>query len=185
MRFGYARVSTSDQNLGLQIDALEALGCERIFQETISSRRTERPELQALWAQLRDGDEVAVYKLDRIARSTKELLELMEELGRRGVAVRSIHEPWADTTTPGGKMIMTVFAGIAEFERELIRQRTDDGRKAAQARGVRFGRPSRLSKAQIGLLLDARQGGKSVSELAEAFCVSRDTIYRTIKAAQA
>ena len=183
MKFGYARVSTSEQNLDLQLDALNACGCDRIFQETISSRRADRPELQALLAQLRANDELVVYKLDRIARSTRELLGLMEDLTKHGIAVRSNHEPWANTTTAGGKMIMTVFAGIAEFERDLTRQRTSDGRKAAMARGVKFGRPTRLSKAQTDLLVLARTEGKSVAELADAFNVSPDTIYRTLKAA--
>ncbi len=185
MRFGYARVSTSEQNLGLQLDALKAERCERVFQETVSSRRAERPELRALLGQLRAGDEIVVYKLDRLARSTMQLLEMMEDLGRRDVAVRSIHEPWADTSTAHGKMIMTVFAGVAEFERDLIRQRTLDGRKAALARGVRFGRPPRLSKAQREHLLGAWRSGTPPAELAEIFDVSTDTIYRAIKAAQA
>ncbi len=133
-----------------------------------------------LCAMLREGDVVVVYKLDRIARSTRELLDIMDRFREQGVAVTSLHEPWADTTTPSGKMIMTIMAGIAEFERDLIQQRAKDGREAAKRRGVHMGRPAKLNKGQIGLIADARNNGRSVKELAISFGVSRDTIYRVL-----
>lgn len=180
MKFGYARVSTTDQNLSLQLDALEAYGCDEIASETISSRYKNRPEWANLLHKLRAGDQVVVYKLDRIARSTTELLRIVEDFQTRGIALKSLHEPWADTTSSVGKLMITVMAGIAEFERDLIRQRSHDGRKAAKRRGVRFGRPSKLSPAQIRLIKDARRNGVSVGELSTAFCVSKDTVYRAL-----
>jgi len=178
MKFGYARVSTTDQNLDLQQDALSAVKCDRIFEEKISSRKRERPIWENLCALLREGDVVVVYKLDRIARSTRELLDIMDRLREQGVAVKSLHEPWADTTTPSGKMIMTIMAGIAEFERDLIQQRAKDGREAAKRRGVHMGRPAKLTPDQIDLISLARAEGRSIKELAASFNVSPDTVYR-------
>jgi DNA invertase Pin-like site-specific DNA recombinase len=181
MKFGYARVSTVEQNLGLQIDALLNADCDRIFEETISSRKVERPVWEQLQSLLRAGDTVMVYKLDRIARSTSELLAVMDRFNEMGVAVGSLHEPWVNTSSPSGKMIMTIMAGIAEFERELIRQRAADGREAAKRRGVHMGRPAKLNRGQIELIVSAKNNGHSVSELAASFRVSPDTIYRALK----
>lgn len=139
VKIGYARVSTTDQNLELQLAALNKAGCGRIYQEKISGAKRERPELQRLLDQLRPNDIVVVWKLDRLARSTNHLLELVELMKVAEVSFCSLSEPWADTSSHAGKMIMTVFAGIAEFERDLIRERTSAGRKAALTRGVRFG----------------------------------------------
>jgi len=180
MKFGYARVSTTEQNLDLQQDALSANECDRIFEEKVSSRKKDRPVWENLCALLREGDVVMVYKLDRIARSTRELLDIMDRFRDRGVAVRSLQEPWADTTTPSGKMIMTIMAGIAEFERDLIKQRTKDGREAAIRRGVHMGRPSKLTPNQIDLLQLAQSEGRSVKQLAADFGVSPDTVYRVL-----
>lgn len=180
MKIGYARVSTAEQNLDLQIDALKGAACDEIRQEKISSRVAERPELDALWNFLREGDELIVYKLDRIARSTRELLDRLDELAQRGVALKSLNEPWADTTSASGKLIVTIFAGIAEFERELIHQRTSDGRVAAMARGVKFGRKPKLTKQQKQFIIDGHKQGKSVKELADGFLVSADTVYRLL-----
>ena len=126
MKIGYARVSTTEQNLYLQLTALHDAGCTQIRQEKISSRDLERPELETLWQYLREGAELIVYKLDRIARSTCEFLDRLDDLAQRRVALKSLNEPWADTTSASGKLIATIFAGIAEFERELIRQRSSD-----------------------------------------------------------
>lgn len=123
MKIGYARVSTEDQNLSLQLDALKKAGCERIFKEKVSGVLRDKPELSKLLEHLRKGDTVIVWKLDRLARSTRELLDTMETIGEAGAKFQSLSEPWADTTSAGGKLIMTVFAGIAEFERDLIRER--------------------------------------------------------------
>jgi DNA invertase Pin-like site-specific DNA recombinase len=141
MIIGYARVSTDDQNFSLQRAALEAAGCKRIFEEKISGAKRDRPELIRMLDQTRDGDVVVVSRLDRLARSTRHLLEIAERLRDAQAGLRSLHEPWADTTSPAGRMVLTIFAGIAEFERELIHERTGSGRDAAKARGVRFGRP--------------------------------------------
>ena len=135
MNIGYARVSTLDQNLDLQMQALRKAGCKKIFREKVSGASRERPEFQRMLEQLRDGDTVIVWKLDRLARSTRDLLETMETIREAGARFQSLSEPWANTTTHAGKLIMTVFAGIAEFERDLIRERTSAGREAAQAAG--------------------------------------------------
>ena len=145
MKIGYARVSTADQNLELQLASLKEAGCQRIFREKVSSAHRQRPELQGMLNQLRAGDTVVVWKLDRLARSTRDLLEIMETIRTAEASFRSLSEPWADTTTHAGKMIMTVFAGIAEFERDLIRECTGAGRQAAKQRGVKFGRPQKLN----------------------------------------
>ncbi len=181
MKFGYARVSTTEQNLDLQVDSLKAEECNHIFSEKISSRTKYRPELERLLSQLRVDDELVVYKLDRIARSTVELLNLIESLTNKGVAIRSLNEKWADTSTPAGKAMITVFAGFAEFERDLIRQRTSDGRKSAKKRGVKFGRPKKLSTAQTSMILSSYENGVPIKQLAGLFGVGRDTIYRTLK----
>ena len=142
-KIGYARVSTQDQNLDLQLRALKNAGCRKIFQEKISGSSAVRPEFQRMFDQLREGDVVVVWKLDRLARSTRDLLETMETIRDLGARFQSLSEPWADTTTHAGKMIMTVFAGIAEFERDLIRERTTAGRNAARRRGVLVRTPSK------------------------------------------
>ena len=181
MKFGYARVSTKDQNLSLQLDELQAENCDEYISEKISSRHKERPEWDYLLQKLRAGDTVIVYKLDRIARSTTELLHIVEDFQQKDIALKSLQEPWADTTSSVGKLIITVMAGIAEFERDLIRQRSRDGREAAKKRGVKFGRPAKLSCNQLTLITTAWENGSSAQELAKAFNVSKDTIYRVLK----
>lgn len=178
MKIGYARVSTTDQNLDLQLTALKEAGCGRIYQEKISGAKKERPELQRLLDQLRPDDVVVVWKLDRLARSTQNLLELADLIKNAEASFCSLSEPWADTTSPSGKMIMTVFAGIAEFERDLIRERTGAGRVAAMQRGVRFGRPEKMNAEQKSLAKRLLQEDKSVSEVAKTFNVHKATIYR-------
>ena len=178
MKIGYARVSTQEQNLALQLAALKGDGCIKIYKEKISGAHSHRPELQKMLDQIRKGDTVVVWKLDRLARSTKGLLETTELFADAGVKFKSISEPWADTTTPGGKMIMTVFAGIAEFERDLIRERTGAGRAAALSRGVKFGRPLSLTDEQKRMAFKLRKEGHSMKEIAAAFGVHVATVYR-------
>jgi len=178
MKIGYARVSTLDQNLDLQLQTLKKAGCQKIFREKVSGASRQRPEFQKMLDQLREDDTVLVWKLDRLARSTRHLLETMEIIREAGARFQSISEPWADTTTHAGKMIMTVFAGIAEFERDLIRERTHAGRIAAQTRGVRFGRPPKLNVEQSKLALRLIDEGKAVREIAKTFNVHVATIYR-------
>ncbi len=182
MKIGYARVSTNDQNLENQLQMLQEAGCTKIYKEKISGAKKARPELQQLLEHIRENDILVVCKLDRLARSTHHLLEIVETLRERKATFYSLGEPWADTTSHAGKMIMTVFAGIAEFERDLIRERTSVGREAAMKRGVRFGRPKKLSTEQKKLILQLREEGKSVQELANTFNVDRSTIYRLSRA---
>jgi DNA invertase Pin-like site-specific DNA recombinase len=176
---GYARVSTDDQDLTNQRAELHAAGSTRIFSEKITGTRRERPELARMLEHLRPGDVVIVTRLDRLARSTRDLLDIAERIRAAGADLRSLAEPWADTTTPAGRMVLTVFAGIAEFERSLIIDRTKNGRQAAKNRGVKFGRRPTLSSAQIEhahRLVD--QDGRTIAQAAELLGVHRSTIYR-------
>jgi DNA invertase Pin-like site-specific DNA recombinase len=181
MLIGYARVSTEDQDLAGQRSALKDVGCKRIYEEKVSGARRGRPELARMLDQLRSGDVVVVSRLDRLARSTRDLLEIAEQLKEAEAGLRSLHEPWADTTSPGGRMVLTVFAGIAEFERELIRERTRAGRVAAQARGVRFGRPPKLTADRIALAQRLVGEGTSVPEASKILNVHRATLYRALR----
>jgi DNA invertase Pin-like site-specific DNA recombinase len=183
MKIGYARVSTLEQHLDLQLQALKKAGCTKIFREKVSGASRHRPEFQRMLDHLRPGDIIVVWKLDRLARSTRALLETMETIRDAGARFQSLSEPWADTTTHAGKMIMTVFAGIAEFERDLIRERTQAGRVAAKSRGVRFGRPRKLNPEQTKLVQRLVEEGKAVREVAAAFNVHVATIYRASAAA--
>jgi DNA invertase Pin-like site-specific DNA recombinase len=142
----WAWVSTEDQNLDGQCQRLSAAGCEKLFEEKLSGANRNRPKLEKLIEQLRKGDVLVVTRLDRLARSTSELLRIAERLTEKSAGLQSLDEPWADTTSPSGRMVMTVFAGIAEFERTLIISRTNDGRMAAKARGVTFGRPKKMRR---------------------------------------
>jgi DNA invertase Pin-like site-specific DNA recombinase len=178
MKIGYARVSTEDQHVDLQLDALTQAGCQRLFCEKVSGAGHQRPELLRMLEQLRKGDTVVVWKLDRLARSTRDLLATVETIRAAGATFRSLSEPWADTTSHGGKFILTVFAGMAEFERELIRERTRAGRDMAKRRGVRFGRPKKLNVEQRNLAVRLRAEGKSIKEVAHIFGVHVSTIYR-------
>jgi DNA invertase Pin-like site-specific DNA recombinase len=180
MLIGYARVSTDDQHLDGQRAALRAAGCQRIYEEKISGAKRNRPELTRLLEHLREGDVVVATRLDRLARSTRDLLEVAEILKQANVGLRSLAEPWADTTSPAGKMVLTVFAGIAEFERALIVERTSAGRHAARKRGVRFGRPSKLSAEQIELGRRLISEGNSVRDVARILNCHHATLYRAI-----
>lgn len=181
MKVGYARVSTKDQTLDVQLSTLAEAGCELFFEEKISGAAKKRPQCETMLEQLRKGDVVVVTKLDRLARSTAELLRIAEALNEKSAGLQSLDEPWADTTTPAGKMIMTVFGGIAEFERSLIFTRTQEGREAAQARGVPFGRPSKLRQDQKEVVRDLVKNGQSIASVARTFNVHPATIYRCLE----
>jgi DNA invertase Pin-like site-specific DNA recombinase len=183
MLIGYARVSTDDQDLRLQRAALKEAGCKRTFEEKISGAKRNRPQLAKMIEQLRDEDTVVVTRLDQLARSTRDLLDIAERLKEVGSGLRSLAEPWADTTSPAGRMVLTVFAGIAEFERELIHQRTSSGRMAAKARGVRLGRPPKLTAEQIALGKRLVSEGTSVREAAKLLKCHHATLYRALTAA--
>lgn len=180
MLIGYARVSTDDQTLDQQREALKAAGCKRIFEEKVSGAKRDRPQLAALLHQLRDGDVVTVTRLDRLARSTRHLLDIAELLDAANAGLRSLAEPWADTTSPAGRMVLTIFAGIAEFERSLIHERTSNGRAAAKAKGVRFGRPPALSAEQIALARQIIDEGQNPRAVATMLKVHPATLYRYI-----
>lgn len=183
MKTGYARVSTEDQRLTLQVDAIKKAGCTRIFREKLSGAYRERPELNRMLDHLRKGDIVIVWKLDRLARSTRSLLEIVETINQTGARFPCLSEPWADTTTHAGKMIMTIFAGIAEFERDLICERTGAGRADAHKRSVRFGRPKKMNEEQRKLAQRLLKEGKSVRQVAQTFSVHPATLYRIVKPA--
>jgi DNA invertase Pin-like site-specific DNA recombinase len=178
MKLGYARVSTAEQHLTMQLDLLRQANCERLFQEKHSGAVRDRVALGHLLEQLRAGDTVVVWRLDRLARSTRDLLEIIERIHHAGAAFQSLAEPWADTTSTVGKFIMTVLAGLAEFERDLIRERTRVGRDAARRRGVRFGRPPKLNSDQCALARRLLNEGQAAQQVAKIFGVHVATIYR-------
>ena len=178
MIIGYARVSTDDQSLDSQTDALSAVGAEKVFADKISGSRRARPELDKMLEQLRDGDVVTVTKYDRLARSLKDLLEIVEAIRERGAGFRSLAED-IDTTTPAGRLVFHVFASIAQFERERISERTKEGLASARKRGRIGGRPPALTaaqKAEVCRMRDEEQ--RSISEIARLFKVSERTVRR-------
>lgn len=177
MIIGYARVSTNDQNLDAQTDTLKAAGCDRIYSEKITGGRRDRPELDRILDQLRAGDVVTVTKYDRLARSLRDLLEIIEAIEKQGAGFRSLAED-IDTTTPAGRLVFHVFASVAQFERERISERTLEGLEAARRRGRVGGRPKALSKAQRDEVRSMLDDGRGVSEIAQLFHVSNSTIRR-------
>jgi DNA invertase Pin-like site-specific DNA recombinase len=177
--FGYARVSTDGQTLDAQVVALKADGAGRVFRETASGAKTDRRELARALKSLAEGDTLLVTRLDRLARSTRDLLNSLDTIAKAGAGFRSLHDAWADTTTPHGRLMLTVLGGLAEFERELIRARTGEGRKRAKERGVHMGRPSKLTTHQKRDALKAlTDGTASQADLARRFNVSQSTISR-------
>mgnify|MGYP001570492149 FL=1 len=181
MMIGYARVSTDGQTLDQQRAELKAAGCKRIFEEKASGAHRGRPELAKMLDHLQPGNVVTVTRLDRLARSTRDLLDIAERIGQAEAGLRSLAEPWADTTTPAGRMVLTFFAGVAEFERSLIHERTSAGRAAAKAKGVRFGRPPTLSAEQIAHARQLISEDKKPAEVARLLGVHRATLYRALE----
>ena len=184
MKIGYARVSTADQNLDLQFNALTDYGCTTIYQEKISGKNTDRPELKNLLATLRKDDQVVVWKLDRLGRSLRDLVDLVAVFNEKGVNFVSLHDH-IDTTTATGRFTFNIFASLAEFEREIIRERTKAGLVAARARGKKGGRPSGLSPEKLQLAmtaLDLHDTGKySILEISKRLQIPIATCYRYIK----
>ena len=176
--YGYARVSTNGQALDAQIALLEAAGCRRVFREKVSGAKSDRTELQRLLRTLRPGDIVLVARLDRLARSTRDLLNILASVSQKRAGFRSLGDVWADTTTPHGRLMLTVLGGLAEFERELIRVRTAEGRARAVARGVRLGRRPKLDPHQRHEACRRKRAGEDVASIARAFRVSDSTISR-------
>lgn len=178
MKIGYARVSTLDQNLDLQRDALERAGCEKFFADMASGAVDSRKGLTDAIGFARSGDILVVWKLDRLGRSLKHLIETVNLLDRRGVGFASVQEQ-IDTTTPGGKLVFHVFGALAEFERELIRERTTAGLKAARARGKLGGRPKKLSAKQVEMAQKLYADTTvSIKEICDTLQISRATLYR-------
>lgn len=178
MMVGYARVSTDGQSLEAQQAALKAAGAERIFAEKVSGAVTDRKALAKALAGLQTGDILLVTRLDRLARSTRDLLNILDAISKAGAKFKSLADAWADTTTPHGELMITILAGLATFERHLIRARTDEGRKRAQARGVRFGRPLKLTRYQIEEALARREAGEPLTDIGRSYGVSHSTISR-------
>jgi DNA invertase Pin-like site-specific DNA recombinase len=176
--YGYARVSTRDQDLAGQIAELQAARCGNIFKEKASGTKTDRPELAKAIRRLEPADVLVVTRLDRLARSTRDLLNILDAVGKAGAGFRSLKDIWADTTTAHGRLMLTVLGGLAKFERELIRARTDDGRKRAKARGVRFGRPQALTAHQRKEAIQRIAAGEVKADLARSYGVSQATISR-------
>jgi len=168
---GYARVSTQGQDLTAQLEALKAAGAEAIYREKISGARADRPQLARLMASLKSGDIVVVTKLDRLGRSTRELLELIERIGKVGAAFRSLGDPLWDTSSSQGRLLSTLLAAIADFERDLIRERTGAGRERAMAAGVKFGRKRKLSDYQRIEAIKRRGDGETLVAIAKSYGV--------------
>lgn len=181
MKIGYARTSTQDQNLDLQIDALQQLVCERIYQEKISSVKDNRPELENCLKALRAGDTLYIWRLDRLGRSLKHLVQLINQLQDMDCSLVSIKEN-IDTSTPTGKLTFHIFASLAEFERDLICERTKAGLLSARARGRMGGRPQKLSEKEKSMIRQLmKDRNNSASDIAKRFGVSRATVYNITK----
>src|SRR6478736_3073712 len=175
---GYGRVSTDGQSLTAQVAELKAASCAEIFQEKVSGAKTDRKQLARLLARLDKGDVLVVTRLDRLARSTRDLLNLLGAIADKGAGFKSLRDSWADTTTPHGRLMLTVLGGLAEFERELIRSRTGEGRQRAKARGVVMGRRPKLTPHQRAEALARRDAGETLVDIARSYDVSHSTISR-------
>jgi DNA invertase Pin-like site-specific DNA recombinase len=176
--YGYARVSTDGQTLASQDGQLHQAGCAKVYAEKVSGAVTNRPELGKVLKRLQAGDVLMVARLDRLARSTRDLLNILHTLGERSIGFKSLADAWADTTTPHGRLLVTMLAGIAEFERELIKARTSDGRARAKARGVHMGRPPKLTPHQRAEAIARRNSGETLVDIARSYNVSHPTISR-------
>lgn len=188
---GYARVSTADQSLDMQIEALKSAGCHQVFTDVASGAKAERPGLEKAFEYLREGDTLVVWKIDRLGRSMAHLVQTVDELRERGVGFRSLTDAGIDTTTRNGKLLFNLFATLAEFERDLIRERTKAGLASASARGRHGGRrpvvtPAKLARAQKLMLKEAAGGkGLTVREAAAAINVGKTALYEALKEAEA
>tara|TARA_R110002167_G_scaffold9519_2_gene43356 strand:+ start:1990 stop:2592 length:603 start_codon:yes stop_codon:yes gene_type:complete len=184
MKYGYARVSTKDQNLDLQIDALKKSGCQKIFKETASGAKTSRPKLDELLSIIQKDDVVVIWKLDRMGRSLQHLIKIVNELNEKGIGITSLQDP-IDTTTAQGRLMFNMFASLAEFEKDIIYERTMAGLSSARARGRMGGRPKGLSKSaqEKACVAEAlyKQGELSTEQIAKQLGVSRTTMYKYLK----
>ena len=182
MKFGYARVSSNTQDHAAQVEALKAAGCERIFSEKASGKSTNgRPEFAKLMKALKHGDVVTVVKLDRLARSSRDLQNILHELQEIGCGFVSLGESWCDTTTDVGRLVMTIMGGIAEFERNLIRKRCEEGIQRAKRKGTKFGRPTALDPSQRRRVAERYTAGETMAELAREYECGEATIWRALQ----
>jgi DNA invertase Pin-like site-specific DNA recombinase len=178
MIYGYARVSTDGQSVEAQTKALRAAGCAKVFREVASGAKTDRAQLGRLLAALTPGDVVTVTRLDRLARSTRDLLNVLAVIAERKAGFRSLGDTWADTTTAHGRLMLAVLGGLAEFERDLIRTRTGEGRERAKARGVKMGRKPKLTAHQKKEAIKRLDAGELVCDIAKTYNVSHSTVSR-------
>jgi len=178
MMYGYARVSTDGQSVAAQVAALKAAGCGKVFQEVASGAKTDRAQLKRLLDTLDSGDVVMVTRLDRLARSTRDLLNTLAAITGKEAGFRSLGDTWADTTTPHGRLMLTVLGGLAEFERDLIKVRTSEGRERAKSNGVKMGRKPTLTPHQQREAIQRREAGEPIPDIARSYNVSRWTIAR-------
>jgi len=181
MRYGYARVSSKGQDYAGQVASLEQAGCEKVYREKASGKTRERPEFVKLMKAIKPGDAVVVAKLDRLARSTRDLHNILHELDERECGFVSLGESWCDTTSKVGRLMMTIMSGIAEFERELIRERCEDGIERAKAKGTKFGRPSALDAGQRRKIAERYAAGETMAELAREYECGEATIWRALQ----
>ena len=176
--YGYARVSTDGQSVDAQVRQLIDAGCEKVFREVASGAKFDRAQLGRAIAALRPGDVLMVTRLDRLARSTRDLLNTLAKITAQDAGFRSIADAWADTTTPHGRLLVTILGGIGEFERELIRSRTSEGRERAKAKGIRMGRKPKLTAHQQQEAIERRNRGEVLAEIGRSYNVSHSTISR-------
>ena len=180
MKYGYARVSTDGQSVDAQVRQLTKAGCKKVFREVASGAKTDRAQLRRLLDQLEAGDVLTVTRLDRLARSTRDLLNTLATITGKKAGFRSLGDTWADTTTSHGRLMLTVLGGLAEFERDLIRARTGEGRERAKARGVKMGRKPKLTPHQRQEILRRKENGEAVREIARSYNVHNSTISRLV-----
>lgn len=179
MIYGYARVSTDGQSVDAQVKQLRAAGADQVFRETASGARSDRAQLRLALSQLGKGDVLMVTRLDRLARSTRDLLNTLDTIAKAGAGFRSLGDVWADTTSAHGRLMLTILGGLAEFERELIRARTSEGRDRAKAQGVKMGRPPKLTPHQIKEAIRRRdKDEETLAEIGRSYNVSGWTIAR-------
>jgi DNA invertase Pin-like site-specific DNA recombinase len=178
MKYGYARVSTDGQSVDAQVRQLTKAGCKKVFRETASGAKTDRAELRKAFATLDDGDVLMVTRLDRLARSTRDLLNTLASITDKRAGFQSLGDTWADTTTSHGRLMLTVLGGLAEFEKDLIRARTGEGRARAKARGVKMGRKPKLTPHQMKEAIKRRDAGEPMRDIGKSFNVSHSTISR-------
>lgn len=182
MLIGYKRVSTQNQRLDRQSDILNEYGVERVFEEKETGTKRERQELNKMLDMLREGDVVIVAELTRLSRSTKDLFEIVETIHSKGAEIKSLKESWLDTTTPQGKLMFTFFAGLSQFERDLIADRTKQGLESAKKRGAKLGRPNKFNDKKETILNMYNSGEFSINDIIKATGISKTSLYRIVNA---